>query len=77
MPTYSYRCECGLQFEIAAQFFIGYFDHDGAYIDNLVLVMSRYGLSFSKFTFDFITSLPWSFLDFLAYQAILYIYIYI
>jgi hypothetical protein len=67
-----------LQVEVVFQFFIGYFDHNGAYVDNIVSVVVRYGLSINNFGFDFITSLPWSFLDYWAFQArVIYIYIYI
>ncbi len=60
---------CWLQFEIVTQFFIGYFDGNGAYVDDIFSVVARYGLSVSNFGFDSITSLPWSFLDYWAYQA--------
>jgi hypothetical protein len=58
-----------LQIEIVFQFFIGYFDDNGAYVDDIFSVVTRYGLSINSFGFDFITSLPWSFLDYWAYQA--------
>ncbi len=58
-----------LQVEIVFQFFIGYFDENGGYVDDIVSVVTRYGLSINSFGFDMITSLPWSFLDFWAYQA--------
>ena len=58
-----------VQFEIASQFFIGYFDGNGAYVDDIISVMTRYGLSINSFGFDAFTSIPWSFLDYWAYQA--------
>ena len=51
------------------QFFIGYFDSNGGYVDDIFSVAARYGLSVQNFGFDFVTSLPWSFLDYWAYQA--------
>ena len=61
------ECGCRLQFEIATQFFIGYFDSNGAYVDDLVSVAARYFIN--GFSFDAFTSIPWSFLDYWAYQA--------
>ena len=58
-----------LQFEILVQFFIGYFDSNGAYVDDIFSAMARYGLSVNNFGFDFVSSLPWSLLDYWAYQA--------
>jgi hypothetical protein len=69
------------QVEIGFQFFIGYFDANGTYVDDIFAVTARYGLSIHNFGFDFTSSLPWSFLDFWAYQALPistfdYLYIY-
>jgi hypothetical protein len=48
---------------------MGYFDGNGTYVDDMTSVVARYGLSLRNFGFDFTTSLPWSFLDYWAYQA--------
>ena len=58
-----------MQFEVFCQFFIAYYDENGTYEDNLLTVMARYGLTISCFAFDLVTSFPWSYLDYWAYEA--------
>ncbi len=58
-----------LQFEVFVQFFIGFYDNSEKYCDNPFLVASRYLTSPRGFGFDFITSLPWSYIDLNSYQV--------
>ena len=58
------------QFEVFCQFFIAYFDPNGTYVDSLRLVARRYFLNISYFSFDVVTSLPWSYLDYWAYLVL-------
>jgi hypothetical protein len=60
-----------MQMEVFSQFFIAYYDNNGAYVDDMREVAKRYTMSFSSFWFDLSTSLPWSYLDLYAYQVLL------
>ena len=64
-----------LQYEVFCQFFIAYMDANGTYVDDWQKVARRYTLTPSFFFFDIMTSLPWSYLDFWAYQVRLFIWI--
>ena len=57
------------QVEVMSQFFTAFYNDNGSYEDRLPVVAARYGLSMTKFGFDLITSLPWSYLDYWAYEA--------
>jgi hypothetical protein len=59
------------QFEVFCQFFIGYVDPDGKYVDDLSVVAKKYFSNPSSFGFDFATSLPWSFVDIGDYKVLL------
>jgi hypothetical protein len=59
------------QLEVASQFFIAYYDANGTYVDDFASVFSKYCLSIENFCFDTVTSLPWSYLDVLAYMVLL------
>ena len=58
-----------LQFEVFVQFFIGVYDSSEKYCDNPFLIASRYLTSPRCFSFDFVTSLPWSYIDLNSYQV--------
>jgi hypothetical protein len=49
--------------EAFTQFFIGAFDTDMTYIDDLRRIVRRNLLSLSGFWFDCVTSIPWSYVD--------------
>ena len=51
------------------QFVIGVFDKNGVYVDDFGTVARKYLLTATSFTFDFVTSLPWSYMDIYSYQA--------
>ena len=57
-----------LQFEVLVQLITGYLDGTNTYIDDFAKIVF-FRLSSPWFWFDCITSLPWSFLDLLAYQV--------
>lgn len=61
-----------MQFEIFCQFFIGYYDKNGAYVDEMGLVARKYCKSFTAFWFDIITSLPWTYLDYIALLVLMF-----
>ena len=60
---------CPCQFEVFCQFVIGVFDKNGVYVDDFGTVARKYLLTATSFTFDFVTSLPWSYMDIYSYQA--------
>ena len=60
---------CYAQFEVFSQFFIAYYDNRGIYVDELISVVTNYTGSVTRFWFDIGTSIPWSYLDFLADQV--------
>jgi hypothetical protein len=64
-----YDSDYALQFEVFVQFFIGVYDSSDKYCDNPFLVASRYLTSPRGFGFDFVTSLPWSYIDLNSYQV--------
>ena len=58
--AYSHDCP---QTETIIQFFLGYFDDELTYQDNFLNVVQHNLSSITRFWFDCITSIPWSFLD--------------
>ena len=58
-----------LQAEILLNFFVGYTDEDGVYVDDLGMVARHYLGSFWLFWFDAITSIPFSLIDYRVAQA--------
>jgi hypothetical protein len=57
------------QLEIVISFFVGFYDEDGIYVDNLGKVVRTYLGSFWLFWFDAITSIPFSLIDFRVAQV--------
>mmetsp|Transcript_37941 Transcript_37941/g.100971 ORF Transcript_37941/g.100971 Transcript_37941/m.100971 type:complete len:431 (+) Transcript_37941:34-1326(+) len=54
--------------EVIVQFFVGYYNDDGKYVDLLHLVAFNYLSSPLRFWFDAVTSIPFSFIDYRAYR---------
>jgi hypothetical protein len=57
------------QFEVFCQFFIARFDKSGGYVDDINIVAKKYLKTPTSFSFDFVTSLPWSYMDIYSYQV--------
>ena len=57
------------QVEVVVQLFVGVYTDDMVYIDDWRAVAARTAMSVSGFWFDCATSIPWSYLDLVAYQA--------
>ena len=58
-----------MQLEVALSFFVGTYEKDMSYNDDIKRVaMTNFGTP-TAFWFDSVTSIPWSFLDYLVYQA--------
>ncbi len=56
------------QMDVVVQFLMGCFV-DPDYVDSYSRIALRNLTSFSGFWFDCVTSMPWSYMDFSAYQA--------
>ena len=54
---------------MASKFFIGYFEKNEQYVDDISIVAYTVLTSPSGFWFDLFTSVPWSYFDVMAYQA--------
>ncbi len=59
-----------MQVEAFARFFVGSFNVDMTYDDDLVSVAKKNVCSASGFWFDCITSIPWSYMDLVFYVVI-------
>ena len=53
----------GGQVEAFTQFFLGYYNHDMTYQDDLLVSVRRNLSSVTGFWFDAVTSIPWSYMD--------------
>lgn len=58
-----------VQVDVASQFFVGFYGGNGQYIDDISAVARKVLTSVNGFWFDFFTSVPWSYLDLLAYRV--------
>ena len=58
------------QFDTFIQFFVGKLEDDREYIDNWKVVVKNNLLSPAGFSFDCITSIPWSCLDLYLYLVL-------
>ena len=58
------------QFETIFQFFVGFYDDQGSYVDEIQLVFLRQVREPTRFLFDITTSIPWSYLDYFSYQVL-------
>ncbi len=57
------------QFEVFCQFFIGRYNKSGGYVDEIKVVARKYLMTPTSFGFDFVTSLPWSYMDIYSYNV--------
>jgi hypothetical protein len=57
------------QFEAIIQFFLGTFDTDMNYIDDVAKIFKKNLSSLTGFWFDFVTSIPWSCFDLIQYMV--------